>query len=147
MIQFNIQFNIWFQIFIQFDYSFNAQLQLFIQSNYSIQYSFWNIQFKILFKTLEKHYSKFYPDLRIGKNANNPFNRPWICGFSEVKCVENMKLGEIVPQKWRFNKETVVSMFTLLLSIFSILLLIQYCIVKYSFKTLFILVSWSFIHF
>ena len=24
-----------------------------------------------------------------------------------------MKLGEIVPQKWRFNKETVVSMFTL----------------------------------
>ena len=113
MIQFNIQFNIWFQIFIQFNYSFNALLQLFIQSNYSIQYSFWNIQFKILFKTLEKHYSKFYPDLRIGKNANNPFNRPWICGFSEVKCVENMKLGEIVPQKWRFNKETVVSMFTL----------------------------------
>ena len=97
MIQFNIQFNIWFQIFIQFDYSFNALLQLFIQSNYSIQYSFWNIQFKILFKTLEKIMKKFYQGLRIGKNAKRPINRPWICGFSEVKLVEDMKLGKIVP--------------------------------------------------
>ena len=54
MIQFNIPFNILFQIFIQFNYSFNTLLQLFIQSNYSFQYSFWIIQFKILFKTLEK---------------------------------------------------------------------------------------------
>ena len=60
-----------------------------------------------------KSHSKFYQGLRIGKNAKCPLNRPWISGFNEVKCVENIKLGKIVPQKWRFHKETVVSMFTL----------------------------------
>ena len=44
-----------------------------------------------------KSYSKIYQGLRIGKNAKNPINRPWICDFSEVKFDENMNLDKIVP--------------------------------------------------